>query len=772
MKESRKIYKLVVLITFFLIYIITLIYENNFWGNIISPMISFFISYFLIIIAKRVDRYKISWVLLSLSCFSWGICDLLWGIYDFILKINPGNVDLFMYIYITPSFFITSAIILYFIKNIKRLECVQLIIDVAATMALMMSFFWILIFGEQFRFILSNVDELTTFLYIVTDFFSLSIIYVMYVSIRGRKKSITNFLISLGVIVYTISDLIYVYQELNNFYIPNSIIDGAFMFAFILFAVGGNYKVLYGKENIVEKDFNLPDNIDINKGYKWILVIPLILLFLLHELDVEWMIFFITIILIHKFLSYYVQISTYNKYLLHKEIEMNDVLEKKIEDRTKELVKANKRLEILSQHDALTDLYNRRYFMKKLDKMILLKKSDETIVVYYMDLNGFKAINDSYGHDIGDKVLVTFSNRLESWIPNDTTLARIGGDEFVIARSGKLDHIHIQDFVEELISLYEKPIIIEPYKFNVSISVGIASMSRVDNCDRNTLIKNADVAMYYAKEDLNKMYAFYNKDLSSKLERKNELEILLKNSVFDEEFEIYYQPQFDIHTKNIVGVEALIRWNSPLKGLILPGEFIIIAEECGIIIDIGYWIMKNAIKQVSYWNRYNDMNLRVGINVSPKQMNSLDFVKNLKTIINHNKMNPELVDIEITENVGLTEEGTIKEILKELAYMGIKISIDDFGTGYSSLSYIKRFNIDRLKIAKELIDNISADETNLKVVKAIIMMAKAMNIKTIAEGVEDKFQLQKLIDLGCDEVQGYIWDKPLSVEQFEKKYLS
>ena len=344
-------------------------------------------------------------------------------------------------------------------------------------------------------------------------------------------------------------------------------------------------------------------------------------------------------------------------------------------------------------------------------------------------------------------------------------------DEFVIARSGKLDHIHIQDFVEELISLYEKPIIIEPYKFNVSISVGIASMSRVDNCDRNTLIKNADVAMYYAKEDLNKMYAFYNKDLSSKLERKNELEILLKNSVFDEEFEIYYQPQFDIHTKNIVGVEALIRWNSPLKGLILPGEFIIIAEECGIIIDIGYWIMKNAIKQVSYWNRYNDMNLRVGINVSPKQMNSLDFVKNLKTIINHNKMNPELVDIEITENVGLTEEGTIKEILKELAYMGIKISIDDFGTGYSSLSYIKRFNIDRLKIAKELIENISADETNLKVVKAIIMMAKAMNIKTIAEGVEDKFQLQKLIDLGCDEVQGYIWDKPLSVEQFEKKYL-
>ncbi|NSJ92538.1 bifunctional diguanylate cyclase/phosphodiesterase, partial [Coprococcus sp. MSK.21.13] len=363
------------------------------------------------------------------------------------------------------------------------------------------------------------------------------------------------------------------------------------------------------------------------------------------------------------------------------------------------------------------------------------------------------------------------SNRLESFIPDDAILARLGGDEFIIARKGVFDLIGMQDFVKKMASLYEKPIIIEPYKFKVSFSVGIA-MCTEDNLDRNTLIKNADVAMYYAKEDLNKMYVFYDKNLSRKVERKNKLELLLKNSVFDEEFEIHYQPQFNINTKEIIGVEALIRWNSPLEGIISPGEFIPIAETCGMIVDIGYWVMKNAIKQVSYWNKYNDTNLRVAINVSPKQINSLDFIKNLKTIIKNNEIDPKLIDIEITENIELTQEGVIKEVLEELACIGVKISIDDFGTGYSSLSYIKRFHIDRLKIAKELVDNISSDSVNLKVVKAIIMIAKTMNIKTIAEGVEDEFQLQKLIELGCDEIQGYIWDKPLKIKEFEKKYLS
>lgn len=771
MNEAKKIkYQLTILIIFFLIYNIAIIYENNYWGNILSPVIAFSTSYFLIIISKKIDIYKNNWMLLALSCLSWGICDLLWGIYDLIFKINPENIDLFMYIYIIPNLFIISTVILYFIKNIKKLEYVQLIVDTTTTLILMLSFFWILILGEQFEFILSNIYELTTFLYIATDFISLSIIYIMFISIRSKKKSVTNILIVLGIIVYTISELLYVHQKLMGVYIPNSILDGLFMLTFILFAIAGAYKLLYEKQYI-EESFNLPDNIDNNKKGRLILLIPLIMLFMLHKLDIQWIIFFTGIILIHKVLSSYVKISTYNKYMLDKEIEINDLLEKKIEERTKELIKANDRLKVLSQQDVLTNLYNRRYFMKKIDEMILTKKTDETIVVFYMDLNGFKIINDSYGHDMGDKVLLEVSNRLESFIPDDAILARLGGDEFIIARKGVWDLIEIQDFVEEMASLYEKPIIIEPYKFKVSFSVGIA-MCAEDNLDRNTLIKNADVAMYYAKEDLNKMYVFYDKNLSRKVERKNKLELLLKNAVFDEEFEIHYQPQFNSNTKEIIGVEALIRWNSPLEGIISPVEFIPIAETCGIIVDIGYWVMKNAIKQVSYWNKYNNMNLRVAINVSPKQINSLDFIKNLKTIIQHNEIDPKLIDIEITENIELTQEGVIKEVLEELACIGVKISIDDFGTGYSSLSYIKRFHIDRLKIAKELVDNISSDSVNLKVVKAIIMIAKTMNIKTIAEGVEDEFQLQKLIELGCDEIQGYIWDKPLKIKEFEKKYLS
>lgn len=189
MNEAKKIkYQLTILIIFFLIYNIAIIYENNYWGNILSPVIAFLTSYFLIIISKKIDIYKNNWMLLALSCLSWGICDLLWGIYDLIFKINPENIDLFMYIYIIPNLFIISTVILYFIKNIKKLEYVQLIVDTTTTLILMLSFFWILILGEQFEFILSNIYELTTFLYIATDFISLSIIYIMFISIRSKKN--------------------------------------------------------------------------------------------------------------------------------------------------------------------------------------------------------------------------------------------------------------------------------------------------------------------------------------------------------------------------------------------------------------------------------------------------------------------------------------------------------------------------------------------------------------------------------------------------------
>ncbi|MBU3131182.1 EAL domain-containing protein [Clostridium gasigenes] len=281
-------------------------------------------------------------------------------------------------------------------------------------------------------------------------------------------------------------------------------------------------------------------------------------------------------------------------------------------------------------------------------------------------------------------------------------------------------------------------------------------------------MKNCDIAMYRAKETGYNKYKFYNKDMSLELMKKLNLELMLKNAVYNKEFELYYQPQIDIKNNNLVGAEALIRWNTPDGKMVFPNEFIPIAEEIGVVVPLGQWVLENALKQIKVWNEKYGLELSVGINISPKQFDSLNFVDNVKSTINRLGVSTKWIDIEITEACAMNNEMETDKKIMEFNNFGVEISIDDFGTGYSSFGYLKRFPVDKLKIDKHLIDKIEVEHNEFHIVKAIIVMSKALGVKVIAEGVETKEQLEKLKELECDQVQGYYYSKPIKAVDFEK----
>jgi FOG: EAL domain len=278
--------------------------------------------------------------------------------------------------------------------------------------------------------------------------------------------------------------------------------------------------------------------------------------------------------------------------------------------------------------------------------------------------------------------------------------------------------------------------------------------------------------MYAAKAKGQNKYSFFDCYMSNIVSEKNEIELLLRNVAYDKEFQLFYQPQIDIKTNKLIGMEALIRWTSPIKGNISPVKFIKIAEETGCIEKISDWVMNTAARQISIWNKQYRLDLKMGINISPNQLDGINFANKLDQIIKKYNLNSSWIDIEITENVAMKGEVVLEEIFSIISNMGISTSIDDFGTGYSSLSYIQQFSFDRLKIAKELIDNITIDLNKKHIVEAIILLSKALKVLTIAEGVETKEQLEMVKEIGCDQVQGYVFSKPVPAEIFEKNFLN
>lgn len=421
-------------------------------------------------------------------------------------------------------------------------------------------------------------------------------------------------------------------------------------------------------------------------------------------------------------------------------------------------------VEHMAYYDYLTALPNRMLFKKKVKEAIAQSNCQkETFGIMFLDLNQFKRINDTLGHKVGDQLLIAVGERLENICRIGDFVARYGGDEFVILLPSTEPN-EARSIATNIVDVISQPFTFDNLHVNTSPSIGI-SMFPQDGDNFDTLIRNADLAMYTAKENEEEMYHIFTQSLAHKFYNKEMLKSNLNQALLENQFIVYYQPQINLKSKKLTGLEALIRWQHPSKGLISPAEFIPIAEETGLIVPIGQFVLETVCNQAVKWQRLGFTPIRMNVNVSVGQLNQLSFVKQVETLLNKTGLHPAFLNLEITESMTIDVQ-RCRKILQQLRDIGVGISIDDFGTGYSSLSYISEFPITHLKIDQTFIHGES--KSKRAIVKTIIALAKNLNIKVIAEGVETLEQADFLKNLDCDEVQGYLYSKPLPKEQIEQ----
>jgi len=427
-----------------------------------------------------------------------------------------------------------------------------------------------------------------------------------------------------------------------------------------------------------------------------------------------------------------------------------------------------KKINHLAYHDELTDLPNRRLLNQSIEECMAASEAQgSSFAVMMLDIDRFKMVNDTLGHTYGDLFIKEVSRRISAIVEReDVMLARIGGDEFAMVLRSYKGPKTSGELAERILSGIRQPYRLKDNDIYISASIGIAVFPE-HGSNVLELIKHADTAMYNVKDKGKNSYAFYSEELDEKLLEKLELEAEMRKGLERHEFVLHYQPQFHSDESRIVGVEALVRWNHPTKGLLFPGSFIAVAEESGLIRELGAWVLREACRQMKEWQLMGGPRIPVSVNLSSQQFHEHRFADFVKTVLDEAGLEPQYLEIEITESM-MMDASLSSSVLNKLSEYGIRISLDDFGTGYSSLSYLKLFPIQKLKIDRSFIRDITSNENDKAIVATIIAMAKHLKMDVIAEGIETKEQFDVLLEQGCSEIQGYYFSKPLPVSDLEK----
>ena len=428
------------------------------------------------------------------------------------------------------------------------------------------------------------------------------------------------------------------------------------------------------------------------------------------------------------------------------------------------------RLTLLAHFDSLTGLANREYFNLTVERTLALaKRKNQSLGLMFLDLDHFKDVNDTLGHLAGDKLLVCIAERLKSCVRSVDFIARLGGDEFVIILDDIQSPKTTMPIAEKILSSLSKAVDIGNQEVFISCSIGITFFPE-DASNVIDLLKHADVAMYKAKNKGRNNFQFFTPELNADVIQAMAIKNDLRNAVRHHELLLYYQPKFDILENKIIGAEALLRWNHPSRGIVSPDQFIAIAEQSGLIIEIGQWVITEAMKQNKEWQKNLLPDFGMAINLSVKQFQENGLIDFIVAELTQANLDPACIELEITESLLMEKSQQEQEILSELSEKGFKISMDDFGTGYSSLSYLKRFTIDILKIDRSFIADVNLDPDAAEIVKAIIAMAHALKLTVVAEGVENEQQMDFLKQLDCNEIQGYLISKPVPALEFEQLF--
>jgi diguanylate cyclase (GGDEF)-like protein/PAS domain S-box-containing protein len=430
---------------------------------------------------------------------------------------------------------------------------------------------------------------------------------------------------------------------------------------------------------------------------------------------------------------------------------------------------AEERVRFLAHFDPLTGLPNRNLLQDRLSQALAgARRRQDKVAVLFLDLDQFKTVNDSLGHSLGDLLLQDVAERLKAGSRELDTVARLGGDEFVLILTTVKDLADVAVAAERFVELMTEEFVVQGHPLNISCSLGI-SIFPEDGSDCEALIKNADAAMYCAKENGRNTFRFFTEDINVEVAERLTLENSLRLALKKNELFLMYQPQMDIATGRITGLEALLRWQHPDLGLVPPDKFIRIAENSGLIVPIGLWVLRTACSQARKWQDEGLLSVPVAVNVSAVQFRQRGFCELIRKVLHDVGLAPRYLELELTETLLLSSAEVTLSVLQELKSMGLSLAIDDFGTGYSSLSYLKRFPVSKLKIDRSFVRDIAVNPDDAAIATAIISMAKSLRLKVIAEGVENESQMSFLRTHQCDEIQGYYFSKPLTVDKVSDK---
>ncbi|WP_078550815.1 putative bifunctional diguanylate cyclase/phosphodiesterase [Litchfieldia alkalitelluris] len=585
---------------------------------------------------------------------------------------------------------------------------------------------------------LANYSLGITFILLVYPLMNLGIlyavIYLYYLSQYSNERKELS-LINLGFILQILADTSYIYLTLEGRYEPGSLIDPLWLIAILMIG----FASFYAYEEKVEINWTLKKSVNRESIFPYISIIILIVLVInsyqwnLNTLSIGVCLIFIMVI-IRQLL-----VINRNRLLM---VEYRD----------------------LAYHDPLTGLNNRTSFHEELEyKIDVASRTNSSLTLLLIDLDRFKLINDTLGHFAGDLILIKSAERLKSSLSELDQVYRLGGDEFILILPGA-DRKRIIGTAQTILNKFSRPFIVANHEITITPSIGISSYP--DHGDNSELLfKNADAAMYLAKGSGKNNFRFFNKELNEALTRKMKIESELRKAVHQGEFTLFYQPIMDLTTRQVIAMEALIRWKHPELGYISPAEFIPVAEETGQIVSIGEWVLKTACIQNKTWQQAGFPVLYVSVNVSVQQFRQGDFVQSVKDIIDESGIDPQYLEIEITESL-MQNIDESSEVLYGLKKLGVKTAIDDFGIGYSSLHILKKLPINTLKIDKSFIDDLN-DLQGQSMAKTIINIGHNLNLKVVAEGIEHVHQVKSLEKYNCQFGQGYLFLKPVPAVEFE-----
>jgi diguanylate cyclase (GGDEF)-like protein len=697
------------------------------------------------------------------ASFSWVIADIIW-IADLGRGADPTENLAAAFWYLMPDAVFGMAVLVFALRQNSRWQSAKSIFEAVTVALISVVSIWFIEFdGEHTAFFALGSSGLLTLILVFIDVYMLVQLVLLLFAVEKKSLPPSLLLFGAGVFVYALTDLICYLCGYNGVYNALFTLGGFYVASFSIAAAGAIQHVLFQKTPVRIAYHNLRTKRHLE--YRWLslAVFPITVMlkrgFLVADLFIFGFIFGLFLIAL-----YFINQSGQMEELYRAEKETAARTTRRLEELQTEL-------STLQSCDAATKLYNRRYFTACVDKAVRLLSHNEIVAVLQFDVDRFKTINGTYGHVYGDKVIAEIAGRLQNWNRCGAVLCRLGGDEFAVMLRGLYSRYDIGEFCKQILSVCNAPIFLDTQVLYLTVSAGI-SLCPNDAGDSITLLKNSDISMHKAKAEGYNKYVFYTPAFKENIHRNNEIEALLRKADPDKDFELVFQPQFDLPDRRLLGAEALLRWKSTEHGYIPPSVFVPVAEEINLIGRIGAWVLAKAIEQIIRWNKAYGLEMKMGVNISPKQLSEKSFFATMKSLIGESGVNPAWLDAEITENLMIEEKMKVKPIFTLFEELGISVSIDDFGSGYSSLGYLNKFHFDRIKIDKSLIDNLLVPGgSGVEIVRAIVNMAEAVGKLTIAEGVERPEQLKILEELGCRQVQGYLFGKPVSADEFCEKYI-